>query len=444
MKSEPRKEAGKEDHVKLPTVSRVTADTLIELVYDADARKTALVVSRFGGLWNIEQEVRIGTGETLIPYSAQNNLIASGCILLPSRPVEYGFKHELVGDIRAYLHRYVDLSPLFEQIASYYVLLSWVHERFSDLPYLRLRGDYGSGKTRGLIAIGSVCYKPIFASAVSTISPLFRIMDAFGGTLIYDEADLPYSDARADIVKLLNNGTTKGMPVLRTIENRHKELNPRAFKVFGPKVVAMRGAFDDRALESRFLTEETGQRPLRADIPIHLPDSFQTEALELRNRLLHYRLCHFYEIKADSAALTQGIEPRLNQTALSLLSLVDDLALRAEMQAVLVRLSDDLASDRRETPEARILAALCEAFSEASRPEVSIKQIADRFNAAYRTDYGMPVSNKWIGNLLRNRLHLSTRKSNGIFVVPVSERAKAEALAAKLGILVHDAPSAAD
>lgn len=303
-------------NIATPTVSRVTADTLIELVFDPATRQTALAVSRFGGLWNIEQEVRIETGETLVPYSAKNNLIANECVLLPSCPVEYGLKDELIADIRTFLHRYVDLSPLFEQIAPYYVLLSWVHDAFGELPYLRLRGDYGTGKTRGLLAIGSLCYRPFFASGASTTSPIFHTMDSFGGTLILDEADLPYSDARADIVKIFNNGTVKGIPVLRTIQNRHKEFNPQAFKVFGPKIIAMRGSFTDRALESRFITEETGLRPLRPDIPIHLPASLKSEALELRNRLLHFRLSEFFNIKTDTSALIEGVEPRLNQTAL--------------------------------------------------------------------------------------------------------------------------------
>src|ERR1700722_13017544 len=92
----------------VPTVSRVTPDTLIELVLDPVKRQTALAVSRFGGLWNIEEEVRIETGETLVPYSARNNLIANECVLLPSSPAEYGLKDELLADIRNFLHRYVD------------------------------------------------------------------------------------------------------------------------------------------------------------------------------------------------------------------------------------------------------------------------------------------------------------------------------------------------
>jgi arylsulfatase A-like enzyme len=39
------------------------------------------------------------------------------------------------------------------------------------------------------------------------------------------------------------------------------------------------------------------------------------EALALRNRLLHYRFCHFFEIKTDTSVLMDDVEPRLNQTA---------------------------------------------------------------------------------------------------------------------------------
>src|SRR5208282_3153868 len=109
----------------------------------------------------------------------------------------------------------------FEGIATYYVLLTWLYDAFNELPYLRLRGDFGTGKTRALLVVGSLCYKPFFASGASTVSPLFHILDAFRGTLILDEADFRFSDEKAEIVKILNNGNMRGMAVLRTMINRH-------------------------------------------------------------------------------------------------------------------------------------------------------------------------------------------------------------------------------
>src|SRR5258707_1327850 len=124
--------SAEEDKQRTPTVSRVAGDTIVELLYDPEKRATGLVVSRFGGLWNIEQEVRIETGEVLVPYSARNNLIANDCVLLPSVPMDFGDKGDLLRDIEAFLCRYVDLSPLFERIAAYYVLLTWVYDAFNE------------------------------------------------------------------------------------------------------------------------------------------------------------------------------------------------------------------------------------------------------------------------------------------------------------------------
>jgi hypothetical protein len=296
------------------------------------------------------------------------------------------------------------------------------------LPYLRLRGEYGTGKTRGLLAIGSLCYRPFFASGASTVSPIFHTLDRFGGTLILDEADFRFSDATSEIVKILNNGNVKGMPVLRTMQNRDKEFNPRAFRVFGPKIIAMRGSYDDPALESRFLTEDMGLRTLRTDIPISQPSALSDEAKALRNRLLHFRFCHLFSTKSDPGAAIVGVEPRVNQIALPLLSLVDEPTLRTEIAALLMREHSERKANKRNTVEARVLALLRDAFADANQGPVSIGMITDRFNAAHASEYGQPVVDKWVGHVVRRGLGLTTGKSKGVYVVPASEKPKIDAL----------------
>jgi hypothetical protein len=281
------------------------------------------------------------------------------------------------------------------------------------------------------LAIGSLCYRPFFASGASTVSPLFHTLDRFGGTLILDEADFRFSDATSEIVKILNNGNVKGLPVLRTMQNQDKEFNPRAFRVFGPKVIAMRGSYNDPALESRFLTEEMGMRPLRRDIPIAQPPSLRDEALALRNRLLHFRFVHLFDTKPDLNALLVGVDPRMNQIALPLLSLVDDQTLRSEIAALLRQERAEHINRRRETTEARVLALLKEAFDTSGDAPVSVGNVATRFNAAHEAEYGQPVSGKWIGHVVRKNLRLSTRRFNGVYIVPATEKPKIDALAAR-------------
>ncbi len=57
------------------------------------------------------------------------------------------------------------------------------------------------------------------------------------GTLIVDEGDFRFSDEKAELVKILNNGNARGFPVLRTESVRGKEFDPRAYTVFGPKLI---------------------------------------------------------------------------------------------------------------------------------------------------------------------------------------------------------------
>lgn len=152
--------------------SEVKADgTLIELVYDPSRHLTSFVVSK-DGQWRFEPSLESGQNRRIVPFSPDNNLLKTSALVLPSGPEEYGTEHELIGEIQAYIHRYVDLSPAFERLASYYVLLSWVYDAFNEVPYLRVRGDYGTGKTRFLLVVGALCYKSFLASGASTVSPI--------------------------------------------------------------------------------------------------------------------------------------------------------------------------------------------------------------------------------------------------------------------------------
>ena len=163
----------------VPTVSAVFKDgSILEMLYDRDARQTRFALWR-DNTWTIVEDHAVNPMERLVPFSPANTLIRNEIVLLPSVPEEYGAEDRLLHEVRGFIHQYVDVSPLYEEIASYYVLFSWVYDGFNELPYLRVRGDYGTGKTRFLLTVGSLCYKPIFASGASTVSPIFRLLESF-------------------------------------------------------------------------------------------------------------------------------------------------------------------------------------------------------------------------------------------------------------------------
>lgn len=417
--------------VATPTISRILPDgTLIELLYDRAADTTTLARCAPYGTITVSAEFDTAACERLTPYDPRNNLLTSGCVLLPSAVGEPASKAELLDAIKAYLHAYIDLPELFGDIAAHYVLLSWVHDAFNELGYVRFMGPPGSGKTRALLAIGSLCYKPIFASGASTVSPMFHLLDTVGGTLILDEADLRFSDSTADLTKILNNGTVKGLPVLRTMTTRNRELHPQAFKVFGPKLIAMREPFADDALETRFLTHRTGKGALRPDIPISIPDRMARDAQALRNLLLAWRFSTFHRTKADPTRLVAGISPRANQTALALLSLVDDAGLRDVIADRLAATERRAAEERAASPEATMAGVLRTVARSTPTPYIPVSAVMQEYNDLTRPRGVPPISAKAAGAMIRERFGLSTQKSRGVFVIPPHERARIDALGA--------------
>ena len=414
-----------------PSVSEVLDNGgLLELVYDDDARRTAFVHAQ-NGAWQQVKRWRDGNGE-FVPYKASNNLIRHKVVLLPSEPLEYGTVQNLIEGVRTYIHRYVDLSEWFEQIATYYVLLSWIYDGFNELPYLRVRGDYGTGKTRFLLVVGSICYKPIFASGASTVAPIFHTLDRFRGTLVIDEADFRFSDEKADIVKIFNNGNVKGLPVLRVEVSPQKEFNPRAYDVFGPKLVASRNRYEDRALESRFISEEMGMQRVRPEVPINLPDAYRDEALLLRNKLLLYRLRNFGARTPDESLIDRRVEPRLNQIFVPLLSTVSDERLRRQIGDVRARYQEDSLVDRSSDVEAMVLRAIKGLLGEGVYP--AMKVIADRVGQELGDKGESSVTPKRIGGIVRRKLGIRTVKSNGVFVIPPEEAPRLAFLYERYGI----------
>ena len=428
---------------KYPTISAVLEDgSLLELVHNRERHETAFALWRNGKV-TLTTSVNGLRGRRLVPYSADNNLIKYGVVLFPERAEEYGSDQQLVRELRAFVHRYIDVPIRFEHMAVYYVLLSWLYDRFNELPYLRLRGDYGSGKTRFLLTVGSLCYRPIFASGASSISPFFRILHSFGGTLVIDEGDFRFSDEKADVIKLLNGGHARGIPILKSDTGKSGEFDPRAFNIFGPKLVATRGVYKDRALESRCITHETGGRNLRKDVPLNLPSTFHEEATALRNKLLMYRFRHFAQAGHIGEVVDPSIEPRLNQVFSPLLSIIEDQAVRKALRDLAREHHKDLTADRGMDIEAHVLSVIQSLTATSRKPNLFIKDITKGFLERYGKETEHAVTNQWIGMTVRRKLQLRTYKSHGNYCVPPSERPKLERLYERYG-LTGDSTRAGD
>lgn len=414
-------------------VSAVLEDgTHVETIFDPDSATTSFATQQAD---RQSQQASIDrSGVTYVPVRPGNDLIKHKALLFPSSPAPIGTVEELLAEIDAYIGQYLSLPEDARRLAGAYVILSWLYDTFRELPYLRFRGDYGTGKTRALIVVGSIAYKPFFASGASTVSPIFHTLDTFRGTLVFDEADFRFSDEKAELVKILNNGNVSGFPVLRTQITLKREFEPRAFHVFGPKIVGMRTRYDDRALESRFLTIDM-EPGAAGSAPINLPDAHASDALALRNKLLSYRLRERLKTSLDPALAMPDLEARMNQVLLPLLSVVPEGAYRAAIVRYARRHAAQLLAERGDTVEGNVLATVAALANDLDGSPLAIAAIADAVRTRYGAEYDRPISNRYVGAVLR-RLGLTPYKSHGTYVLAVQGNDRLRALYRRFGVAV--------
>lgn len=196
------------------------------------------------------------------------------------------------------------LDDAFEMVAAHYVVATQVYDRFSRFGYLRLHGNYGTGKSRFLELMARICYRGTYMGGAYSRAVLYRILAQYPGTLCLDEADFHELSFRGDLVKILNTGYQANGCVWRCADGRHDH-EPRRYRSFGPKVLASRHQYQDESLESRILSQHS--RKAEREVPPSLSSSeIQEEISELRNLLFGYRVSRWHTISEDGPV--QGLE----------------------------------------------------------------------------------------------------------------------------------------
>lgn len=350
--SEPeQKTNGKKE--KTPQTSFIETDThFFEEIWDAKNDARFVAYEKASGTYELVASAE-KNGVVYEPIEGEE--LPTGAVLLPTEPQEYGTTEQLLLEIRQFVHDYLDVLPEMEIFAANYVLLSWVYDRLNTIPYLRALGDTGCGKSRFLEVIGGIAYKASKVSGCITPAPVYRLLRKWGGTLVMDEADFGNTDEKAELIKILNCGFTRGTPVVRCMKDAPDDL--QFLPTFCPKVFSTRYTFKDVALESRCLTEKMRETE-RKDIPTELPAAFFERRRALQNKLLLWRLRNRQLIDPEAIQkLDLGdIEPRLKQAAGSFAVLFGNQpTLLARFREFLAGYQRELIEERGATYEGRIM-----------------------------------------------------------------------------------------
>lgn len=328
-------------------------------------------------------------------------------IKLPSGPEEYGAEADLDNQIKKHITKWLDIPDDVLQFAIWNIKRSWVFDRFHTLNYLRALGDTGQGKSRFLDTLGSIHYKPLATSGATTAAPIFRMIERWRGTLIMDEADFQKSDESQDIIKIINQGYERGKWIMRCDQNDSEKIG--LFDPFCPKIIATRRAFEDKAVESRCITQVM-KGTNRLDIPFNINDSFWKDALKIRNMLLMWRFKNYFTINPDiiPESFDYGnLEPRVKQIISSFVSLfANDRNQLEAFKTYILDYQESLIEERKDSFDGVIVGSVWSLIDRAKSPIENVNiSSQDIIDEGQLTDYK--------GNPLKPRGLVSHMKSLG-------------------------------
>lgn len=342
--------------------------------------------------------------EIMVPPHGLRSFIDTRSLQLPSRAERGTNTDDLIVDTIVFIEQWANTPVEWLLPIAHYSLMTWVYDRFSAVPYLRFLGEHGTGKTRLLQVAAGLSYRSLAVSGNISGAALFRLIDLTRGTLAIDEADFKNSAEWSDIIKVLNNGYTPGLPIVRCDGGAFQ---PHSFYVYGPKIISTRHRFEDAALESRCLTFETQERKLDPSIPLQLPPAFHDQAQALRNKLLGWRFDNFEHVQADDSPL-RNLDPRIAQMGANLLAVAPD------KDSIIDFLNRYAASTKEDSPK-EIVRQILAARAGKGRV-ISVAEVTCAANQQLNGSGLGELTHKAIGSVIRS-LGYRTRRRNTGYVV---------------------------
>lgn len=166
----------------------------------------------------------------------------------------------LLDVLQSTVERFCVLPEHSAPLMAAWVLHAWAHDASDISPVLAfVSPEKRCGKTTALSVIGALAPRTMHAVNIST-AVLFRVVEKYVPTMLIDEADT-FLEANDELRGVLNGGHNRlSAYVWRTVGDDHE---PRRFKVWAPKCIAMIGklpdTLEDRALVVRLRRKGEGE-----------------------------------------------------------------------------------------------------------------------------------------------------------------------------------------
>lgn len=156
---------------------------------------------------------------------------------------------QIVGQLK----KYCDMREDYYNIVALWIMGTWIHKKFASYPYLFFNAIKGSGKSRVLALIASLCYN---GRVLISMSEAVMFRTAQTRTLLIDEFESVGNKEKLALRELLNSAYKRGGIVERAYKkktDKKEEFVIESFPVYCPVVMANIWGMDN-VLSDRCIT----------------------------------------------------------------------------------------------------------------------------------------------------------------------------------------------
>lgn len=333
--------------------SGFTADGCFEAIY-VDGKPCFLVKN--SGHFKVAESLELN-GETFMPKEVKR---------IPYEP--YGYyegsvpsREELFQKVRGEFDLFIDIEPIWKDVLSSEVLLSYNQEKLQTVPYQLLYGDNESGKSTVLQLLKSFCYRPMYGVTIPSADLYGYLEDSDGiGCILEDEIQGIHKDT--DKIKIYKAGYKQGAVVPRTIMTQFdriiKYYHTFCFKACASEQIPSVKGFNERFIATPMV--EGFPRKEWADITKVDLERLRT----LRNMLLRWRM---ESRESDLPSIELAMKGRIKELWKPILQITHGLTVYDELLKFVEDQKNERLSSKQNTLDGHIVKVVTELHNEAER-----------------------------------------------------------------------------
>ncbi len=206
--------------------------------------------------------------------------------------------HQLLDEIELLIGRFIACTQATMIAIALWVAMTWLVAAIQICPILTITApEKRCGKSILLGLIGKIVYRAMMASNISPAA-LFRSIDAWGPTLLLDEADA-FMPENEELRGIINSGHTRDSAyVVRVVGDDH---TPTMFNTFGSKAIAGIGKLPDTVMDRSIVIT------LRRKLPDEKVERVRNTSSSAFSNIGR-KLARFAEDNADAISIS---EPKL-------------------------------------------------------------------------------------------------------------------------------------